>query len=242
MANEVAKASQNFFEKYGEAATQRNIIGDLLLFTKFGEWVHGRDRAKLPMGTSLAANMNTLMVGWVCWEDGQITDERMGPVCEGYIPLKRSELGHLDQTQWEHFETGEPKDPCQPSNKLVLVDLETDAFYTYSTTSKGGLGAIGRLCKQYGKHSRMKPDEVPILELGVSSYQHPEFGEVREPVLEVTGWVAADKLPSIDGASSLGANGGDEPPLALPEPASPASPASASPKAVPTKVAKQHKI
>jgi hypothetical protein len=222
MANEIAKATQNFFEKYGEAATQRNIVGDLLLFTKFGEWVHGRDRAKLAMGTTLAAYMNTLAVGWVCWLDGQIVESRMGLVCEGFVPPKRDELGLLDQQKWERFDDNRPKDPWRLSNNLVLIALETEALFTFSTSSRGGLGAIGELSKQYGKHMRVQPHEQPILELGVSSYQHPDrsIGEVREPVLKVVGWISNDKLPPIDGAPAAN-DEGSAPPLALPEPEPP---------------------
>jgi hypothetical protein len=218
MSNEVAKATQNFFEKYGEAATQRNIVGDLLLFTKFGEWVHGRDRAKLAMGTTLAAYMNTLAAGWVRWDDGQITDSQMGLVCDGFIPPKRDALGDLDETKWERFDNGEPKDPWQLSNNLVLADLETEALYTYSTSSKGGLSAIGELCKEHGKHVRQKPDDVPIIELDVDSYQHTNraYGEIRVPKLKRIDWVPTDKLPSIDGASA--AEKSSTPPLPLPDP------------------------
>jgi hypothetical protein len=174
----------------------------LLLFTKFGEWVNGRDRAKLPMGTTLAAYMDTLTVGWVCWLDGQIADTRMGFVCEGFVPPKRDELGHMDQQKWERFDDNRPKDPWRLSNHLALADLESGALFTYPTSSKGGLTAIGVLSKQYGKHMRQAPNEQPILELAVSSYQHSDrsIGEVREPVLKVVGWISKDKLPPIDGA------------------------------------------
>src|SRR5262245_36318819 len=111
MANDVAKATQNFFEKYGEAATRRDIVGDLLLFTKFGEWMHGRDRGKLPNGTVLAAYMKTLAAGWVRWEDGQITDPRMGLVCDGFVPPKRDELGDMDRSKWDRLDDGKEKDP-----------------------------------------------------------------------------------------------------------------------------------
>jgi hypothetical protein len=227
MSNEVAKATQNFFEKYGEAVTQRNIVGDLLLFTKFGEWVHGRDRAKLATGTALAAYMNTLAAGWVRWEDGQITGSEMGLVCEGFVPPKREELGDLDRSKWDSFDDGEPKDPWQLSNNIVLVNLESDALYTYSTSSKGGLSAIGELCKEHGKHVRAKPDEMPLVELDVGSYQHTNraYGEIRFPIFKRVDWIAADKLPPIDGTSSTPpVTGQPAPSLPLPDPPPPIAP------------------
>jgi hypothetical protein len=222
MANEVARATQNFFEKYGAAASPRRIVGDLLLFNKFGEWVYGRDKTKLPMGTALAACMHTLEVGWVFWEAGHPVDYEMGFLANGFVPKKRNELGDTDQTKWE-LDDGEPKDPWQFSNSLVLVDVKTEALYTFSTSTKGGLGAIGELSENYGKHIRQKPDEMPIIELGVSSYVHSnrKYGEIRIPILKRVDWIAIDKLPLIEGAPSIEpAVGTDEPKLALPEPKS----------------------
>jgi hypothetical protein len=224
MANEVAKATQNFFEKYGEAATQRNIIGRLLKFNKFGEFRAGQDEQEIPRGTALIAYMNTLAIGYVRWQDARPAEIIMGPVGEGFVPPRREELGHTDQSYWETFDDGRPRDPWQLSNSLVLLDTESGEFYTFNSSSKGGLGAVGELAKVYGKHLRQKPDEMPAIELDVGSYQHPNraYGEIRFPILRVTGWIAADKLPPIDGAP--GEPAANEPPIALPEPA-PAAPA-----------------
>jgi hypothetical protein len=238
MANEIAKATQNFFEKYGEAATQRNINGRLLRFNKFGEYVAGKDGEKIPHGTRLAAHMPSLAVGFIRWEDGNPVQFVLGLISEGYLPPRRDELGYTDQSKWDVDDDGEPRDPWQFSNELVLIDLESDELFTFSTSSKGSLGAIGELCKSHGKHLRMKPDEVPIVELDVGSYQHPNrnYGEIRFPIFKVVEWVSTDKLPAIDGTSSPDADGGEEPTLALPEPAS-----AQAAKAV-LKAAKRHKI
>jgi hypothetical protein len=212
MANEVAKTGEeNFFLKYGQAISRQSIFGDLLLFTKFGEWVHGRERAQLPMGTALAAYMPTLTVGWIFWDNGKIADTRVGLVAEGFVPPKREELGHQDQTTWERFDDGRPKDPWRLSNNLILVDPETDAFFTFSTSSRGGLQAVGKLSAAYGQHMRQRPDDMPIIELSVSSYQHPNrsIGEVREPALKIVDWVSSEKLPPLDGAPVNDDDNGD---------------------------------
>jgi hypothetical protein len=212
MANEVSKATQNFFEKYGEAATARNVTGRLLRFTKFGEYRAGQDEQEIPRGTALVAYMATLAVGYVRWEDSRPAEIIMGPVGEGFVPPPRAELGHLDEDKWETFEDGRPRDPWQLSNSLVLIELESGEFYTFSTSSKGGLGAIGELSKIYGKHIRQKPDEMPCVELDVGSYQHSNraFGEIRFPIFKVTGWISTSKLPPIDGMTGgEGATGGE---------------------------------
>jgi hypothetical protein len=71
---------------------------------------------------------------------------------------------------------------------------------------------------------RQKPDEMPIVELDVGCYQHPNraYGEIRFPIFKGTGWIAANKLPPVDGAPAE--PGADEPPLVLPEPAPAVSP------------------
>lgn len=204
MANEVATATQNFFEKYGEAATARNITGLLLRFNKFGEYRAGQDDQEIPRGTALVAYMSTLAVGYVRWEDARPAEIIMGPVGEGFVPPRREELGYTDQSKWETFDDGRAKDPWALSNSLVLLDLESNEFYTFNSSSKGGLSAIGELSKIYGKHIRQKPEEFPTIELDVGSYQHSNraFGEIRFPVFKVTGWIAASKLPPIDGMAS----------------------------------------
>jgi hypothetical protein len=148
MANEVKKtatrttalapaSSKNVYEQYGDAATQRRIVGSLLKFTKFGEYKAGQEERPIAHGTELAAYMGSLAVGYVRWEDNQPTDYAMGLIVEGFIPPKRSELGYLDQSQWETFDDGRPRDPWQFTNSLILVEPQTEELFTFSTTSKG---------------------------------------------------------------------------------------------------------
>jgi hypothetical protein len=235
VTNEVATATANFYEKYGEAATARNITGLLLRFNKFGEYRAGQDDQEIPRGTVLVAYMSTLAVGYVRWEDARPAEiiMIMGPVGEGFVPPRREELGYTDQSKWETFDDGRAKDPWALSNSLVLLDLETNEFYTFNSSSKGGLSAIGELSKVYGKHIRQKPDEMPIIELDVGSYQHSNraFGEIRFPVFKVTSWISASKLPPIDGTTS------NEPETAAPAAIAPPPPAPPKQKTTAAKTA-----
>jgi hypothetical protein len=234
-STEVAPATKNYFEQYGEVATQRNVIGRLLKFSKFGDYLAGQDEEKINHGTAVAAYMPSLSVGYMRWEVGKPVEYAMGPVGEGFVPPPRSELGHTDESKWDTFDDGRPRDPWQFSNALVLANLENDELFTFSTSSKGGLGAIGELAKTYGKRIRQKPDEVPIVELAVGSYQHNNrnYGEIRYPIFKVVGWVSNDKLPPLDGAPIDDDNSSSDEPAALPEPppSKPAPPKAASPKA-----------
>jgi hypothetical protein len=217
MANEVAVASKNFYEKYGEAATNRSIVGRLLKFNKFGEYRAGQEEQEIKRGTALAAVMPTLTVGFVRWQDNRPVESVMGLVADGFIPPARSELSHADRSEWDTFEDGTPRDPWQFSNSLIFVHIETDEIFTFSTPSKGGLSAIGELSKAYGKRIRQKPDEVPVVELAVGSYQHSNraYGQIRYPIFEVIDWIPIARLPPIDGFSTAPT---EDAPLPLPAP------------------------
>jgi hypothetical protein len=193
-------ATTNFYEQYGAAATQRRIVGSLLKFNKFGEFTAGQEERPIPHGTELAAYMGSLSVGYIRWQDNQPVEYAMGLVGNGFIPPKRSELGHHDQSQWEAFDDGRPRDPWQFANSLILVEPQTEELFTFSSSSKGGLGAVGELAKTCGKHMRTNPGEEPLIALGVGSYQHNNraYGEIRYPVLKVTGWVSLAELPALD--------------------------------------------
>ena len=64
-------------------------------------------------------------------------------------------------------------------------------MYTFTTNSKGGIGAIGRLCKAYGVAMREHADQYPVIELGVGTYKHTEFGKIPFPTFEIVDWVDA---------------------------------------------------
>ena len=108
---EVSQATQNFFEKYGKAATMHSIVGRLLKFTKFGEFRGGQEEEQIDVGTRMAAHMSSLCVGFQKWADSRPADRVMGPVAQGYVPPKRDELGDTDKSRWDTFDDGRPRDP-----------------------------------------------------------------------------------------------------------------------------------
>ncbi len=191
-STELQTMDKNYFESYGSQMSQSNIVGQLLKFSK-GDWLVGQDDEELKSGTKLVANMNSLMVGWIKWVDNKPAEQLMGSLIEGFQPKRRSELGDTDEDQWEVGTDGKARDPWQFTNYLLMKPPgkgKDDELYTFSTSSRGGLSAIGTLCKAYGKEMRAKPDQLPIVELGVDSYNHPnkEFGRIKVPLLTVVGW------------------------------------------------------
>jgi len=184
----VATTGKDFFTLYGEAIRQTTIVGKLLKFSK-GDWSAGEDAEPIEEGRQFTANMDELLAGWVRWKDNKPTDHVMGRIADGYQPPKRNELGDDDSEQWEVNEDGEARDPWQMTNYLLLLDSDSQP-YTFTTSSRGGLNAIGELCKHYGKQMRQHIDEFPVIEIGVGSYQHANkaYGRIKYPTLTIVSW------------------------------------------------------
>jgi hypothetical protein len=181
------------FEGYGKAA--RPFDGDLLVFNK-GDFLGGQEKEAVPIGTRFRPKMNGLLIGWVRWQANAQIDQRMGLVVEGFKPARRDDLGDLNKENWERDSEKEHelRDPWQFTNHLPMDRLDDGKAFTFVTSSKGGLGCIGELCKEYGKHVRQHPDEDPVIEIEVGSYLHRDRsrGRVKYPIFRVVGWVKDD--------------------------------------------------
>lgn len=212
----VAIAGGNAFEAYGNAVSQKSIVGDILKFTKFGEFVAGQDESELEAGTRLIANMDELLIGWVRWEDNKPTDQLMGRVAEGFQPARRNELGDDDESRWEQDDDGKPRDPWQRANYLILKAEDSDQLYTFTTGSKSGLNAIGELCKVYGRQMRQRPDEFPIIALTPDFYIHPKYKKIFVPKFDIVGWAPKSAVNEALGEAGTATDGEDKAPEAAP--------------------------
>lgn len=214
MSTELTTASDNVFASYGaKVATQ----GTFLSF-KNGEYLAGQDGTEIPLNTRMVANMGGLRIGWRRWSGDRLTDDLTELLTEQRPIAQRNTLGDDDQANWETDNAGKPRDPWQLTNVIEFVDSEGEA-YIYSTGSKGGIGAIGRLCKEYGKLYRQKPGMAPIVTLGRDFYMHKEYGKTYFPVFEIVGWADEDTLEPEETADALPF---DPEPTKEPEPAVPA--------------------
>jgi hypothetical protein len=193
MANDPKKPGPNVYEAYGNSVAQMSFPGDLLTFSKFGEFVAGKDKVVVPFGTRVVVHVPSMLIGYVRWKDNRRVDYKMGLLEEGFVPPKRDELGYLDKSEWETYEEGGAKDPWQFSNQVVMTGVKEDAVYTFTTSSKTGRSSLGMVVKDYGHHIRQAPDEYPVVELQRSSYRdrRPGIGEVRIPFFKIVGWVPA---------------------------------------------------
>jgi len=201
---EVATPQKNFFEEYADAYSTRNIVGQLLKFSK-GDWLLGEGNDQLDVGTELACNMPELMFGWICWNDNKPVSHVMGRIADGYRPPKRAELGDLDEATWEVDEvTHQPRDPWQLSNYLIMKPpgaVDDDSLMTFAASSKGGRDAIIDLSRTYGRAMRQRAGQLPIVKLGVDSYQHKNkaYGRIKIPLLTVIGWAPANEFEAALG-------------------------------------------
>lgn len=182
------------FAAYGQEAAGNT--GDFLKFSK-GEWLKGQNDDEIKLGTRLAANLEELSVGWIQWADKKPVERRMGLLAQGHVPERRPELGLLDQGAWEVDKDGKPQDPWSFTNEIPVVDLVTGEQMIISMSSKGGIGAIGTLCKAYGRErpARIAAGQVPVIELQRDSYKHREYGKTYVPVMLLADWIENGSVP-----------------------------------------------
>jgi hypothetical protein len=165
------------------AAEAGSEFGKILKFVK-GEWQIGEDT--VPEGREFIAYIDELARGWIKFEDGSVTDRRIIKITAGHPP-SREELGDTDPSRWEIGEDGKPRDPFVIQWFLPMPPVEAEGDLTvFATSSKGGIGAIGLLCKVYGRSTRN--GLLPIVALKCASYKHPQYGKVLKPDLPIVGW------------------------------------------------------
>jgi hypothetical protein len=212
MSNTLATANANPFANYErDQATHRHFPGDLMKFNK-GDYLAGKDGDPLPIGTQFVAVMNSYTRGWQRWENGELTDARLGFYVKGFKPPRRSELGDRDENLWQMGKDGKPRDPWSYINALCLVSPETMKICTFITGTDGGLRAVNDLADDHGATPSGK---YPIVALEADSYMHPDraIGRVKFPVLRIVGQV--DAAP-YDRAVAK-ARGNRAPPTEMPE-------------------------
>jgi hypothetical protein len=177
------------FLAYADAVRPQHIIGSLLKHSK-GEYLSGEDNEVIPLGTKMVAAMDLLTIGHVRWFGGKPIEHRMVMVADGVKPPRRDELSDNDRAQWEEKDAaGAPRDPWQLTQYLPMV-AEDGEIFTFSTSSRGGIGAIAVLARMYARGRKSNPDKFPVIELQVDAYQHSNsaFGRIKVPKFVAVGW------------------------------------------------------
>jgi hypothetical protein len=205
----------NPFSAFGEAAT-----GPKHAFARFskGDYVCGRDNDIIATGSEFVMLMDSLTTGFIEWNGGLPGDRIMGRVVEGYVPPRIAELPRRDKSQWDNDERGEPRDPFQLTNEITIVSPTKDKVYTFTTSSRGGLSALGEIAKAYGARMRQYPTQVPLVKLEVNSYMHSNrsFGRIKTPRFAIVDWVEKGQYQKTAGVDTAAGNGNghlDDPPF-----------------------------
>jgi hypothetical protein len=187
MQQQPAAAPAN--DGWGDAAaeaSERMIRGTLLKFADW-RWTTGKEATPVADGTKLVALATVAM--WVRWESGKPAEYRMRE--SGRRLPDREELGHNDESQWDKDLSGEPQDPWRNTRLVYLVDPNTAAAFTFSTSSWGGRGAVSDLGDQIARMRSVHADAVPIVELR-SAEMPTKYGRKSKPMFKIVEWKTAD--------------------------------------------------
>jgi hypothetical protein len=166
-------------------------MGKILKFQK-GKYYVADD--EIAVNSGMIAHVTQLARGWVKFKGGELVDRRIGKVVDGFIVPERDELDATDNSQWETNDRGERRDPWVAQSYLPLENPETGELIVFVTGSAGGRSAIGALVK-VGSHNLHKGQ--PVIQLGVRSYKHKQFGRIENPDFPVVGWTGA--TPNVSG-------------------------------------------
>jgi hypothetical protein len=158
-----------------KATTRANPI----LRYKKGKYFIGED--EVPLGREYIAFPREWTRGWVKWEDGQVVAERLGKPAEGYVPLDRDELG-------DNEKQGE-EDPWSQQNLLPLVDVETDEFIVFASSSFGGSLAIQKVVNRYSREiAAGKNLGNPTIKIDTYDRPSKDYDPIPTPRFIITGW------------------------------------------------------
>jgi hypothetical protein len=176
-------------------------FGDLLKFSgKTGEWTAGAQSLAIQEGRVLVAVVPEMIAGHVMWKDGELADQAWLPASQFDVREHRGTLGDHDQSMWPKDEDGDPTDPWKEAAMLPMIDPNTRAEFTFSTSSWGGVKACKRLVTTYLKQLASAPETtrgcLPVVALGSSSYKHSDRkrGTIFNPVFEGIDWMRASDL------------------------------------------------
>jgi hypothetical protein len=176
-------------------------FGDLLKCNgKDGKWSAGSQNLPIEQGRLLVAIVPEMIAGHVLWKDGELADQSWMTASKFNARERRATLGDLDEDLWPKNEKGQPIDPWREAVMLPMIDPDTHAEFTFSSSSVGGVRAAKRLADAYIKQMRAAPETtrgcLPLVALSSNSYQHDDRkrGTIYNPVFEGVDWVRASDL------------------------------------------------
>ena len=163
------------------AATSGTASVQYLKFTKAGEFLYGQEENVVEDDEQFAADMQSLSQGFICWKEGQCAGETMAPVVSGRT-IKKADL--------EDYGPYEGNDGWKEQSTIEFTSLETGEKLLFKTSSRGGLGALSALAKEFSARVRSGTRKiVPVIVMKTSHYKHAKYGKIYTPKFEVIDWL-----------------------------------------------------
>jgi hypothetical protein len=192
-----AVATGDVANPWAEISTEidKFVGAPFLKFSKQGEF-EVSDTETIPDGTKVIAHVDEVELGWQKWVDGRPVDRRVGRIADKFIPAQRSALGDTNEQMWELQDDGTRRDPWQFQMTLPVTRLDNGERYDFSTSSRGGLGCVNRLVRDFGR--RVRDEKVPgkpIVTLKADFYKHRKYGKIFVPTMPVVNWTGPDGKP-----------------------------------------------
>jgi hypothetical protein len=189
--------SRDAISRYIDEQAPASTAGRLIKFGKDGEHVTSDDGKVVAEGNEFIALIPETLVGYIKFNgQGEPPSREMGLLYDGFEMPSRESLGDTDPSQWEKGLDGQPQDPWQHQQCLVLQNTETDELFTWVTSSRTGRRAVGNLLRHYSRMQRTSPNDLPIVRLGKGGFQHKDsrVGFVPTPVFVVVGRHSANNV------------------------------------------------
>jgi hypothetical protein len=147
----------------------------------------------IPLGTRGITRANEIEWGYKRYEDNRFVDQRWGRI-DRFTPPPEDKLPDNEPRQQPD---GSLKRLWQFSMVLPITLLNAGGqTYAFSVTSKGGIGAVGTVCREYSKRLQKGPPGLPVVELKEDKYWHKVHNcWVHYPILLIVGWTGPDGKP-----------------------------------------------
>ena len=184
MTNEIAK-TENYDALDREIGN--NIDGEPLRF-KDGGFTRGFDKLDVPEGSRFLMHPASTSDGFIKWEDGKPVEFKIRELNNpSQFPIFRDTLDEQDESQWP-----DGKDPWTFTMMIAMRD-EDGITVTFSTSSVGGIRAVRKVLRDWRLVRDKHRGLVPIVTLGVDSYEHKVHRTTVEfPVFTIVDWATWD--------------------------------------------------
>ena len=197
-----SQITRPYRERYLDEVAPASIVGRMVKFSKEGKFVTHDDGKEVPEDAEFTALCDETLVGWVKFNgDGEPPDRESWACSMTASSCRRGRaLGDLDESQWDEGLDGEPADPWQHHQYLVLQDTKTLELFTFVTSSK-----TGRKCRrQFVTALQPNAEDQPQRAAGGPtayrrfSAQDARVGFVITPVFVVCGRQPRDSVAKPD--------------------------------------------